>query len=230
MSKTALIVGIGEGISGSFARRLKQEGWSLLLAGRTPDKHAALAAELETDVVACDVGDPAAVDALYAEADRRFGDRLDAVLFNPSARVRGPITELDPAAVLQAITTTAYGGFLVGQAAAKRMLPRGQGTILFTGATASVKGVPQSAPFAMGKFGLRGLAQSMARELAPQGIHVAHFVIDGSVGRPGALEMGGKADARLNPEAIADTYFHVLTQDRTAWTWEVELRPWVESF
>jgi NAD(P)-dependent dehydrogenase (short-subunit alcohol dehydrogenase family) len=131
--------------------------------------------------------------------------------------------ELTPDDVARALDVSAYGGFLVAQAAAKRMLPLGKGAILFTGASASVKGYPHSAPFAMGKFALRGLAQSMARELAPKGIHVAHFVIDGAIRNPGT-------DSMQDPDAIARTYLHVLRQDRSAWTWEVELRPWVEAF
>ena len=132
-----------------------------------------------------------------------------------------------------ALLILAYGGFLVAQAAAQRMLPQGAGTILLTGASASVKGYPQSAVFAMGKFALRGLAQSMARELAPKGIHVAHFVIDGGVrnAEKGRVEGGNAApDSFLDPLAIAQNYMHVVQQPRSAWTWEVELRPWVERF
>jgi len=152
------------------------------------------------------------------------------VVYNASYRTRGPLIELDPAEVEKAIAVTAFGAFLVGQAAARRMLPRTHGAILFTGASASVKGYAQSAPFAMAKFALRGLAQSMARELSPQGIHVAHFVIDGgirSARRPADLD---KPDALLDPDAIAASYLHVLRQPRNAWTQELELRPWVEKF
>jgi NAD(P)-dependent dehydrogenase (short-subunit alcohol dehydrogenase family) len=133
--------------------------------------------------------------------------------------------------VREAIHITCYGGFLVGQKAAQAMLPRGHGTILFTGATASVKGYAHSAAFAMGKFGLRGLTQSMARELAPKNIHVAHFVIDGGIRRGNDERGAGRGpDALLEPDAIAETYLHVHRQQRSAWTWEVELRPWVENF
>jgi NAD(P)-dependent dehydrogenase (short-subunit alcohol dehydrogenase family) len=146
--------------------------------------------------------------------------------------VRGPIADLDPAEVARTIEVTAFGAFLVGQQAARRMLPRGAGTIMFTGASAGVKGYPQSAPFAMGKFALRGLAQSMARELHPKGIHVAHFVIDGGVrnAERGRVEDGNSPDSLLAPEAIAASYMHVLEQPRSAWSWEIEVRPWVEKF
>ena len=151
-------------------------------------------------------------------------------MYNASARARGPITDLDPDAVARAIAVSAYGGFLVGQQAARHMLPRGTGAILFTGASASVKGYVQSAAFAMGKFALRGLAQSMARELAPQGLHVAHFVIDGGIRSATRPDPNDKPDSMLDPDAIAETYWQVANQPRSAWTWEVELRPWVERF
>ena len=156
----------------------------------------------------------------------------DVVLYNASARARGPLVDLNPADVENALRVSAYGGFLVGQQAAKHMLPRGSGAIFFTGASASVKGYPASAPFAIGKFALRGLAQSMARELQPRGIHVAHFVIDGGVRNPatGRVERADAPDSLLDPDAIAQTYLAVLRQPRSAWSLEVELRPWVERF
>jgi NAD(P)-dependent dehydrogenase (short-subunit alcohol dehydrogenase family) len=169
------------------------------------------------------------VQRLFAELDR---DRNapDVVIYNASARTRGPIVELVPAEVQHALQVTAFGAFLVAQQAAVRMLPKRHGAILFTGASASVKGYAQSAPFAMGKFALRGLAQSIARELAPQGIHVAHFVIDGGIRGPGHNDDPAKPDALLDPDAIALTYLNILRQPRSAWTWEIELRPWVERF
>ncbi|UCE31305.1 MAG: SDR family oxidoreductase, partial [Burkholderiales bacterium] len=173
---------------------------------------------------------PEQIDALFAELERRFGAAPDVVLYNPSARVRGPLVELPRDEVARALAVSAYGGFLVAQLAARGMLARGRGAILFTGASASVKGYPLSAPFAMGKFALRGLAQSMARELHPRGIHVAHFVIDGGIRNPGRTEPAEAPDSMLDPDAIARSYLHVLRQDRSAWTHEVELRPWVERF
>ncbi|MDH4326121.1 MAG: SDR family NAD(P)-dependent oxidoreductase [Betaproteobacteria bacterium] len=232
MTRNALIVGAGSGISASFARLLAKDGFKVALASRDPAKLAGLAAETRGTAHACDASAPASVDRLYAEIDRQF-PRLDACLFNASARVPGPIEDVDRERAREALLVSAYGGFLVAQAAARSMLPHKAGTILLTGASASVKGYPRSAVFAMGKFALRGLAQSMARELAPKGIHVAHFVIDGGVrnaakGRVEGADMA--ADSFLDPEAIAASYLHVVHQPRSAWTWEVELRPWLERF
>src|SRR5215472_15709190 len=226
MTKNAIIVGAGTGISASFARQLARNGYTLALAARNTAKLAALATETGASVHACDAADPTSVDRLFGEVDRAF-PKLDVCLFNASARAPGPITDVDRGLARTALLISAYGGFLVAQAAARRMLPQQAGTSLLTGASASVKGYPQSALFAMGKFALRGLAQSMARELAPKGIHVAHFVIDGGVG---SAERKSSNDSFLDPDAIAATYLHVLKQPRSAWTWEVELRPWVETF
>ena len=232
MTKTALIVGAGSGISASFARSLAGADYHVALASRDPAKLAGLAGQIGASTHVCDATDPAAVDRLFADMDSR-GKTLDVVLYNASARAPGPIVDVDRDQARNALMVSAYGGFLVAQAAARRMLPQGHGTILLTGASASVKGYPQSAVFAMGKFALRGLAQSMARELAPKGIHVAHFVIDGGVrnAEKGRVEGGNAtADSYLDPDAIAQSYLHVVQQPRSAWTWEVELRPWTERF
>ncbi len=225
MSERALIVGAGAGLSASLARLFKAEGMEIALASRAPDKTEALAGEIDAVSLPCDVADIDSVQALFDALDAGFGTP-DLVVFNPSARVRGPVTALDPAAVQQALMVTCFGGFLVAQEAAKRMIPRGAGAILFTGASAAVKGYPNSSSFAMGKFGLRGLCQSLARELHPQNIHIGHFIIDGGIGR----DDGNGADDRLSPDAIAESYLHLYRQHRSAWTWEVELRPWVERF
>jgi len=232
MGINALIVGAGEGISAAFARALAKDGAKVALAARDPAKLAALASETGALAMACDASKPQDVAALFSRAEAELGP-LDVVLFNASARARGPIADLKADEVANALNVGAFGGFLVGQEAARRMIPRGAGAIFFTGASASVKGYAQSAPFAMAKFALRGLAQSMARELAPKGIHVAHFVIDGGVRNAarGVVEApGGPADAFLDPDAIAQSYMAVLKQPRSAWTWELELRPWVEKF
>jgi NAD(P)-dependent dehydrogenase (short-subunit alcohol dehydrogenase family) len=231
MAKAALIVGAGSGISASFTRALAREGYQVMLAARNAEKLAGLAKQTGAHIVEADATLAESVAQLFAEIDRTLGE-LDVVLYNASYRTRGPFLELDPKEVAKSIEVSAFGGFLVGQQAAKRMMKRGEGAIFFTGASASVKGYAQSAPFAMGKFALRGLAQSMARELQPKGIHVAHFVIDGGVrnaarGRPGDA---ASPDALLDPDAIAETYMAVLKQPRSAWSLEVELRPWVEKF
>jgi NAD(P)-dependent dehydrogenase (short-subunit alcohol dehydrogenase family) len=224
--RSALIVGAGAGLSASLARLFSKNGMRVALAARNTDKLAALAAETGATTHACDVSKADDVAHLFAQLD----GPPDVVVFNPSARSRGPVAELNPHDVERAIAISAFGGFLVGQAAAKAMLPRGSGTIIFTGASASVKGYPLSAPFAMGKFALRGLAQSMARELAPKGIHIAHVVIDGGIHGPAHAMPADAPDSMLEPDAIAETYLHLVKQHRSAWTWEIELRPWVERF
>jgi len=229
--ETALIVGAGQGLSASLARLLAKEGWNVAVAARNAEKLEPLAKEIRGLAVACDATQAAQVEAAFATVERQWGVP-DLVVYNASFRTRGPVTDLDPKDVEKALAVCAYGGFLVGQAAAKRMLARGSGAIFFTGASASVKGYAQSAPFAMGKFALRGLAQSMARELAPKNIHVGHFVIDGGI-RAGADPRAAaqrEEDSMLLPQEIAKSYLHVYRQHRSAWAWEMELRPWVERF
>ena len=227
---TALIVGAGQGLSASLARLLAREGLDVSLAARSVDDLAPLCAEIGAAAYRCDATEPRQVAALFDAVDQRGSTTPDVVIYNASARVRRALIDLDPTEVQRALAVTAFGGFLVGQQAAARMLKKGSGAILFTGASASVKGYPQSAPIAMGKFALRGLAQSVARELAPQGIHVAHFVIDGAIRGRGAASTAGAVDSTLDPDAIAAAYLSVLRQPRSAWTWELELRPWVEKF
>ena len=227
--KTALIVGAGEGLSASLARLFNREGICVALAARKTDKLAALCDETGATAYACDATSPDDVTRLFASVERDYGAQ-DVVVYNASGRTRGAFVDLIPAEVAQALAVSAFGGFLVAQEASRRMLPNGHGAILFTGASASVKGYPQSAPFAMGKFALRGLAQSMARELSPQGIHVAHFVIDGGIRSANRAEPADKPDSMLDPDAIAANYWNVLCQPRSAWTWEMEMRPWVEKF
>jgi NAD(P)-dependent dehydrogenase (short-subunit alcohol dehydrogenase family) len=227
--RTALIVGAGPGVSASLARALAAAGLKVGLAARDVDKLAPLAAETGAQTFAADAVDPAAVARLFQEADERLGEP-DVVVYNASGRVRGRIADLDPEQVRRAIEVSAFGGFLVARQAAIRMSPRRRGAILFTGASASVKGFALSSAFAMGKFALRGLAQSAARELGPQGIHVAHFVIDGGIRSAARRDPEDRPDSLLDPDAIAQTYLDILRQPRSAWTWEIELRPWVETF
>lgn len=230
MSEIALIVGTGSGLSASLARLAAKQGMKVALAARRPEKIESLAGETKARVYKCDASRREDVGALFKTLAGDLGVP-DLVVYNPSYRVRGPLVELDPLEVERTLMVTCYGGFLVGQAAARLMLERGHGSIQFTGASASVKGYAGSAPFAMGKFGLRGLAQSMARELQPKNIHVAHFVIDGGIRQANDPRAGQRGtDGLLEPDAIAETYLHIHRQHRSAWTWEVELRPWVENF
>jgi NAD(P)-dependent dehydrogenase (short-subunit alcohol dehydrogenase family) len=228
--ESALIIGTGPGLSASLARLFADVGMAVTLASRSIAKLEGLAAETGATCHACDAGQPDQVKALFTAVAAETGVP-DVVVYNAGYRTRGPFVELDPVEVEKTLMISCYAGFLVGQEAARGMLGRGSGSILFTGASASVKGYAQSAPFAMGKFGLRGLAQSMARELAPQNIHVAHFVIDGGIGRADDPRAAGRGDdGMLHPDEIARSYLHIHRQQRSAWTWEVELRPWVENF
>ena len=223
----ALIVGAGAGLSAALARACARDGMDVVLAARNTGKLDVLARETGASTVACDATRAEDVERLFAAVDAG-GDRLDLVVYNASGRARGPIHELDPAAVDNAIRVTAFGGFLVAREAATRMLRQGHGTILFTGASASVKGYPRSSSFAMGKFALRGLAQSLARELQPHNIHVGHIVIDGGIASP--QRTANQPDSLLDPNAIAESYLALHRQQRSAWAWEIELRPWVENF
>ena len=227
--KTALVVGAGPGISASAARAFSGAGLRVALAARNADKLQALESEIAGQAFAADATDPAAVERLFEQVEAAMGP-LDVVLYNASLRAPGPLADLDPAAVRRALDVSAFGAFLCGREAARRMVPRGSGAILFTGASASLKGFPLSAAFAMGKFAMRGLAQSAARELGPKGIHVAHVVIDGGVRSAARPVAADKPDALLDPDAIAQTYLDLLRQPRSAWSMEVELRPWVETF
>jgi NAD(P)-dependent dehydrogenase (short-subunit alcohol dehydrogenase family) len=227
--KTALIVGAGSGLSASLARALSKAGLQLALAARSPDDLIGLARDTGAKMFACDASREEQVASLFAEVESAVGAQ-DVVIYNASFRTRGAFTELVPADVEKTIAVSAFGAFLVAQQAARRMLPNRHGAIFFTGASASVKGYPKSAPFAMAKFALRGLAQSLARELQPQGIHVAHFVIDGGIRSERRPVPEDKPDSLLDPDAIAQTYLDVLRQPRSAWSTEVELRPWVENF
>jgi len=226
----AVIIGVGDGLSASLARELATDH-DLTLAARSGEKMREVATETGAETILLDATDEAAVGALF--------DALPqpprVVIYNPSSRVRGPVAELDVEDVRRAMEVTAIGAFLAGKHATRRMLEAEpvngcRGTILFTGASAGVKGFPKSAPFAMGKFAQRGLAESMARELHPQGIHVAWINIDGAILNPGRSEPDDQKGSMLRPDAIARTYRHLIEQDRSAWSNEVAVRPWVERF
>lgn len=222
MPETALIVGAGSGLSAALARLFAKEGMRVALAARDIRKLETLCAQTGARTYPCDATKPADVTTLFAHVTSALG-APDLVVYNAGQRVRGSIADVDAAAVQRSLMSLAYGGFLVAQQAARTFLQKGGGTLLFTGASASVKGYPKSAPFAMGKFALRGLAQALARELQPQNIHVGHIVIDGAIGR-------SDDDSRLDPDAIAQTYLQLHRQARSTWSWEIELRPWRETF
>ena len=227
--KSALIVGAGSGLSAALARSFTKDGMKVALAARDAGKLDALAKETNARAYSCDASQRGDVEKLFADLDR---DELtpEIVVYNASFRTRGPFAELDPDGVAKSIAISAFGGFLVAQQAVKRMLPNKRGVVLLTGASAGVKGYPESAPFAMGKFALRGMAQSMARELHPKGIHVAHVVVDGGIKSERRAEPADKPESMLDPADIAETYMHLIRQPRNAWSWEIEVRPWMEKF
>ena len=224
MNDTVLIVGVGDGLSASLARLFSNQNMNVLLASRNIDKLKDLKEEINSTTYQCDSTNIESVSNLFLELDNTIGTP-NLVIYNAAARVRGDISELDPIQTQKAIEVTCFGAFLVAKESAKRMLKRGNGSIFFTGATAGVKGFANSSVFAMGKFGLRGLAQSLARELHPKNIHIGHFVIDGGIGR--------ESDSNykmMHPDAIAQTYLDFYNQDSSAWAWEIELRTFKEKF
>ena len=230
MSESVLIVGAGSGLSTSLARLCNSNGMKVVLAARNIKKLDSLKEEINAETLSCDAGDIQSVYSLFELIDKSIGTP-NLVIFNPSVRIKGSIIDIDAEETRSAINITCFGAFLVAQQAAKRMLSRGSGSIFFTGASAGVKGFANSSVFAMGKFGLRGLAQSLARELHPQNIHIGHFVIDGGIHSKNNIvnKFIGK-DNMLDPDAIARSYLDFHRQDRSAWAWEIELRPWVEKF
>ena len=224
MNESVLIVGVGSGLSASLARLCASKNMNIVLAARNVDKLQNLKEEINAQTFKCDSSDIESVSNLFKETDKTIGIP-NLVIYNPSVRLKGSITELDPKQTQEAINVTCFGAFLVAQEASKRMLKRKSGSIFFTGASASIKGFANSSVFAMGKFGLRGLAQSLARELHPKNIHIGHFIIDGGIGRQsiGNYEM-------INPDSIAKTYLQFHNQDKSVWSWEIELRTWIEKF
>lgn len=226
-NESVVIVGVGSGLGTSLAKRFAESGFSVSLVARNREKLLPLVSEIEslgTNAIAirAHATTESSVKKLFARTEKELGP-ISIAVYNASLRIRKPVLEISSEEFINAWKLSCYGGFLVGREAAKYMIPRGKGSIFFTGATASIKGFPSSAAFAVGKFGLLGLAESMARELQPRGIHVAHFVIDGVIGRD-------SKDSKLDPDAIAETYYQVHTRHRTSWSFNVELRPWVEKF
>lgn len=234
--ETAVIVGAGPGLGWAIAQRFARAGMQTVVAARNPDKLERSIAESETSpdrfvLHACDATDPGAVAALFERVSREHG-APDVAVFNAGAFVPAGILDITPETFESCWRVGCLGGFLVGQAAARLMVPRGAGTILFTGATASLRGSARFANLAVPKFGLRALAQSMARELGPQGVHVAHVIIDGQIESDRYRELAAQRgpDALLSPDAIAETYYQLHRQPRSAWTHELDLRPWSEKF
>jgi len=219
----ALIVGAGPGISLAFSEALVKSGYAVGMASRNLENLRPLAESVGASPFTVDASSADSIVRLFSSVDQALGIP-EVVLFNPSARVRGELLNLEMTAATLAIETTAIGALVTAQEAARRMLPRRRGALLFTGATAGIKGFAGSSVFAMSKFALRGLAQSLARELGPQGIHVLHFVIDGRV-----VQGSDDPDA-FTPQAIAQSYMAAIDQPRGAWSWEIELRSSVETF
>ena len=222
--KAVLIVGAGSGLSASLARAFSSKGMKVVLAARNIDKLASLKKEIDALVFKCDSTENKSVQNLFLQTDSIIGTP-EIVIYNPSLRIVKPFIEYDPDEMLQSIKVNSYGAFLVAHESVKRMLKIGKGNIFFTGSSASVKGFAKSASFAMGKFGLRGLAQSLARELHPQNIHIGHFVIDGGIGKDsvGNYQM-------IHPDEIAKQYLNFYLQDKKAWSWEIEIRTNTEKF
>jgi NAD(P)-dependent dehydrogenase (short-subunit alcohol dehydrogenase family) len=229
--EVALVVGVGPGLGAALARRFAQGGLAVAMAARNPDKLDALAREVGGRAYACDAADAASVDRLFEQVERDLGAPTVAI-YNAGASAPGAVVDIQAAEFERCWRILCLGGFLVGQRAARSMAAAGRGTILFTGATASLRGGANFANLAVGKFGLRAVVQSMARELGPKGIHVAHVVIDGQIRseRYAHLEKERPPDGLLDPAAIAESYWHLHQQPRSAWTLELDLRPWVEKF
>ena len=224
MNESVVIVGAGSGLSASLAKLCASKGMKVVLAARNIEKLQNLKKEIRADTIKCDATSIKSVANLFKKTDKIIG-APNLVIYNPSKSLGGSIVDLDPKKAHEAINITSYGGFLVAQQAAKRMLKNKRGSIFFTGATASIKGFPKSTVFAMGKFGLRGLAQSLARELHPQNIHIGHFIIDGGIGQ----ENYGSYKT-IHPDEIAKVYLQFHNQDKSAWSWETQLRTSVEKF
>jgi NAD(P)-dependent dehydrogenase (short-subunit alcohol dehydrogenase family) len=238
--KAALIVGAGDATGGAIAARFAREGYVSCVTRRTAEKLVPLVERIEREggkarAFGSDARKEEEMQKLVDDIETGVGP-IDVAVFNIGANVRFPIREMTSRVYFKVWEMACFSGFLMGREAAKRMVPRGRGTIIFTGATASVRGSAGFSAFAGAKHALRALAQSMARELSPEGIHVAHVVIDGAIDTewiaqnfPGSAELKGK-DGLLDPEAIAENYWRLHVQPRSAWTHELDLRPWTEKW
>ena len=240
MHDVALIIGAGDATGGAIARRFARAGFVTCITRRSLEKLAPLKSDIEAAGGTChafgsDARDEDAVSRLFAHIESTIGP-IAVLVFNVGGNVHFSITETTARVYRKVWEMCAFAGFLAGREAAKVMLPRQRGTMIFTGATASVRGASGYAAFAGGKHALRALAQSMARELAPQGIHVAHCVIDGAIDTgfiqerfPARYALRDQ-DGILDPEAIAEAYWQLHCQPRSAWTHELDVRPWLESW
>jgi len=236
----ALIVGAGDGVGSAIARRFAREGYAACVTRRTADKLGPLVEAIEAAGgtargFGCDARDEDAVVALFDGIEGDVGP-IEVAVFNPGANVNFPIRETTSRVYRKVWEMACFAGFLAGREAARVMVPRGRGTILFTGATASIRGGKGYAAFAGAKHGLRALAQSMARELGSSGIHVAHIIIDGAIDSAFIRENFGDAFEKRGPDAmlavddIAEAYWTIHAQRRSAWTFETDLRPWLEPW
>ncbi len=231
--QVALILGAGPGLGLALGRRCASAGMKVALAARDGARVAEMAEEFGSTArgYGCDATRERDVDSLYAQVTAELG-APDLVVYNAGAFVRRNVVDIEAEDFERCWRVGCLGGFLLGRAAARGMLPRAHGTIVFTGATASLRGGAGFANLAVGKFGLRALAQSMARELGPQGVHVAHVIVDGQIRseRRAPLAAERPPDGLLAPEAIADAVLDLHRQHRSAWTFELDVRPWVEKF
>jgi NAD(P)-dependent dehydrogenase (short-subunit alcohol dehydrogenase family) len=231
--QVAVVVGVGPGLGFALVKRFAKAGMAVAMAARSKERlEQLLAKEPVAGAVAhaCDATDPAAVERLFAQLEEELGAPA-VVVSNAGAFRPGGILEIDPADFEECWRIGCFAGFLVGRAAARRMVPAGRGTIIFTGATAALRGSARFANLAVPKFGLRALAQTMARELGPKGIHIGHVVIDGQIRSERYAHLaGGGPHALLEPDAIAEMYYQLHAQAKSAWTLELDLRPWIEKF
>lgn len=238
--KAILVVGAGDATGGAIARRFAREGYIACVTRRQADKLAPLVARIEAEggkahAFGSDARKEDEVIALFAKIEKEIAP-IEVAVFNIGANVRFPIAETTARVYYKVWEMGCFGGFLVGREAARTMLPRGRGTIFFTGASASLRGREGFAAFAGAKHGLRALAQSMARELGPKGIHVAQIIVDGAIDTafirdnfPQRYALKAR-DGILDPEAIAESYWQLHVQPRNAWTHEMDLRPWIEPW
>ena len=234
--RTAAVLGVGPGLGAAVARRFAREGFAVALMARRQENVAAVREEIEAAggtaiPISTDATDPTSVAAAFDRVRTELGDP-EVFVYNAGAFQMGGILDLSPEKFDECFKANCAGAFYAAQQVLPAMVEAGRGTILLTGATAALRGGARFSALAVGKFGLRALGQSMAREFGPQGIHVAHVVVDGQINTPRLREASPDREdhTTLSPDAIAETYWHLHSQHPTAWTLELDLRPSVESF